>query len=39
MEEQKKKQEHKGLIRERRIEKGSLKEEQTLKWKLNKERL
>ena len=39
MEEQKKKQEHKELTRERRIEKGSLKEKQTLKWKLSKERL
>ena len=39
MEEQKKKQEHEELTKERRTKKGSLKEKQTLKWKLNKERL
>ena len=39
MEEPKKKQEHEELTRERRTKKGSLKERQTLKQKLNKERL
>ena len=39
MVEQKKKQEHKELTKEHRIDKGSLKEKQTLKWKLNNERL
>ena len=39
MKEQEKKQEHEELTRERRIEKGSLKERQTLEWKLNKERV
>ena len=39
MKEQEKKQEHEELTRERRIEKGSLKERQTLGWKLNKEKM
>ena len=39
MEEQKKKQEHEELTRERGTEKGNLKKIQTLKRKLNKERL
>ena len=38
MEEQKKKQEHEELTKERKIRRGSLKKRQTLKWKLNKER-
>ena len=37
MEELEKKQEHEEFTKERRIEKGSLKEKQTLEWKLNKE--
>ena len=38
MEEQEKKQEHEELTRDRRMEKGSLKERQTLGGKLNKEK-
>ena len=37
MEELEKKQKHKEFTKERKIEKGSLKEKQTLEWKLNKE--
>ena len=39
MEEPKKKQEHEGLTRERRIEKRSSEKKQTLEHKLNKEKI
>ena len=39
MEELEKKQEHEEFTKERRIVKGSLKEKQTLEWKLNKEEM